>query len=153
MGDLSPLEAICVPPPQPDETYRIKLFDQQFEFVGLKRLLGAADFSKAGDRGAGLAAQSELAREAARAILASLTLRHLYERPLTDEQGRVDSVMRVNYDLDLARFRSLADMTVGELKNRLMEAAGNEISDIGRALTGVMAAATAKLMDTHELIL
>ena len=52
--------------------------------------LGAADFSKAGDRGAGLAAPTEVVREAARTILSSLTLQHLYDRPLTDDEGRVE---------------------------------------------------------------
>lgn len=152
MNALRPLAEIPVPSPRPDEVYRIHAFGREYSFVGLKRLLAAADFSKAGDRGAGLAAESEVAREAARSILSHLTLGHLYDRPLTDDQGRVDSVMRVNYDVDRERIETLRAMRVGDLKNRLLDACGEEAAAIGRALTGVMAAAVAKLMDTHELV-
>lgn len=69
MPRLRPLSKISVPAPRPERTYEISLFDRRFAFTGLKRLLGAADVDKAGDRLAGLAAKSELEREAARAIL------------------------------------------------------------------------------------
>jgi ethanolamine ammonia-lyase large subunit len=153
MPDLTPLDQIPVPPPRDDGLYRLEVGSHAFRFQGLKSLLGAADFSKAGDRGAGLAADSELAREAARSILASLTVEHLYEHPLLDEQGQVDSVMRVNYDIDRAEFQRLAGLTLGQLKDRLLACSGDDAARIGGALTGVMAAAVAKLMDTHELIL
>jgi ethanolamine ammonia-lyase large subunit len=153
MQPLKPLETIAVPQPKPDEVYRIRQFDHDCSFVGLKSLLGAADFSKAGDRGAGLAAPTEVVREAARAILSSLTLEHLYERPLVDDEGRVDSVMRVGYDIDLQRFRAISSWTFGQLKDFLLEAPGEQISPLGFALTSVMAAAVCKLMDVHDLIL
>src|SRR2546426_227968 len=82
------------------EIFRGRYFDRDFPFHGLKRLLGAADVSKAGDRNAGLAAAGETEREVARTILSGLTLRHLYDHPLTDDDGNVDSVMTVNYDID-----------------------------------------------------
>lgn len=149
---LTPLHQIAVPPPAPDQTYSLRQAGRELRFVGLKRLLGAADLSKAGDRSAGLAAASEVEREAARAILAQLSLQHLYERPLTDDQGRIDDVMRVNYDIDLAVYAGLAALSLGELKDRLLAAAPAETAKIGHGLTGVMAAAVAKLCDVHELI-
>src|SRR5437764_1217583 len=152
MRNLTPLEQIRVPEPKPDETYTTRCFDRDISFEGLKTLLGAADVSKAGDRHAGLAASADTEREAARAILSDLTLQHLYDRPLTDDQGRVDSVMRVNYDIDRAAFAAVAAMTVGELKNHLLRSPGPEVGRIGRGLTGVMAAALAKLCDVPELI-
>ena len=153
MAELTSLAEIRVPPPRPEEIYRARLFEREFSVGGLKRLLGAADYSKAGDRGAGLAAESEVEREAAREILSLLTLEHLYEHPLTDDQGQVDSVMRVNYDLDLEQFQKQASWTLGQLKDFLLAASDEEIARVGSGLTGVMAAAMAKLMDTHELIL
>lgn len=153
MKTLTPLDSIPVPPPRPDRDYRIRCLDRDYCFTGLKQVLGAADVSKAGDRNAGLAAQGEAAREAARMILSDLTLQHLYEHPLTDDRGQVDSVMRVNYDIDHKAFESIAFLTVGELKDRLLRAAGYEVSLAGGGLTGVMAAALAKLCDVHELIL
>ena len=152
MKTLTALDSIRVPAPRPDAVYTTAVGDREFTFRGLKKLLGAADYSKAGDRNAGLAARSETEREAARTVLSGLTLQHLCDHPLTDDQGRVDSVMRVNYDVDPAAFASVAALTVGELKNHLLRSPGTEVDRLGRGLTGVMAAAVAKLCDVHELI-
>lgn len=152
MKTLTPVADIPVPSPQPEQMYRGRYFDNDFAFRGLKRLLGVADVSKAGDRNAGLAAAAETEREVARTILSSLTLKHFYDNPLTDDDGNVDSVMAVNYDIDLKVFAEIADISLGELKDRLLRASGKEIERIGTALTGVMAAALAKLCDVHELI-
>jgi ethanolamine ammonia-lyase large subunit len=153
MNKLTPLEAIEVPTPRPDEKYSITRFGREFAFADLKHLLGAADFSKAGDRHAGLAAATETEREAARGILSDLSIEHLYERPPTAADGRVDEVIRVSYDVDRTVLASVAKLTVGELKDRLLSVDGDEVSRIGRGLAGVMAAAVAKLCDVHELIL
>jgi len=149
---LTALDSIPVPAPRPDAVYTTTVGDREFTFRGLKKLLGAADYSKAGDRNAGLAARSETEREAARTVLSGLTLQHLFDHPLTDDQGQVDSVMRVNYDVDQAAFAAVAALTVGELKNHLLRSPGAEVERLGRGLTGVMAAAVAKLCDVHELI-
>lgn len=152
MAMLTKIDEIPVPSPRPDQVYATSAAGCDVSFCGLKRLLGAADYSKAGDRHAGLAAPGEIEREAARTILSGLTVRHLYDRPLTDDEGRVDSVMRVNYDIDLQVFNSMADLPLGELKDRLLRATREEAKQIGSGLTGVMAAALAKLCDVHELI-
>ncbi len=150
---LTPLADIRVPTPRADERYALEAFGRRFEFVGLKQLLGAADFSKAGDRHAGLAAGDELEREAARTLLSDLTLEHIYQRPLVDARGRVDDVMRVNYDIDHDVYGQLAALTLGEFKDRLLRESPATIGPWGRALTGPMAAAVAKLCDVHELVL
>ena len=150
---LTPLPEIEVPPPRPDDTYAVEGPEGPIRFVGLKALLGAADFPKAGDRHAGLAAANEIGREAARSILAGLTIAHLHERPLLTADGRVDDVMRVNYDVDTDVYSEIAHLTVGNLKNRLLACSGDEAVRLGRGLTGVTAAAVAKLCDVHELIL
>ncbi len=152
MKKIKPLSDIHVPSPGPDEVYVTTLLDRQFDFKGLKKLLGAADISKAGDRTTELAAEDEMAREAARSILSDLTLQHLYDTPLTDDRGRIDSVMRAGYEIDLDMFTQIAGMTVGELKDQLLASGGAEIERIGKALTPVMASALAKIMDIHELV-
>ncbi|AUX48748.1 ethanolamine ammonia-lyase [Sorangium cellulosum] len=152
MKELTPLDRIEVPRPRPDAAYTARLAGGDASFRGLKRLLGAADVSKAGDRNAGLAAPSEAAREAARGLLGELTLEHLHDHPLTDERGEVDAVMRVNYDIDRGAFARIASLRLGELKDHLLGAPGPEVARIGGALTGVMAAALAKLCDVHELV-
>ncbi len=108
--------------------------------------------SKAGDRSAGLSAKSEAEREAARKILSMLKLQFLFDSPLVDNQGLIDSVMRVNYDIDHSEFNKIAPLTLGELKNKCLRESGDSIAPMGLGMTGVMAAALAKLCDTHELI-
>lgn len=150
---MIPLHHIPIPEPKPDMCYQLEIADRTFSFVGLKKLLGAADFSKAGDRTAELAAEDEATREAARMLLSKLTLQHLYDYPLTNETGQTDSVMRVNYDIPLPEFREIAELSLGDLKNKLLTASDAEITRLGSLLTGVMVAAVVKLLDTHELIL
>ncbi len=152
MPSLDPLMDIPVPPAKPDVIYTTELFDRPYRFEGLKALLGAADFDKAGDRLAGLAASGEIAREAARKTLSGLTLRHLYDHPLADDDGRIDDIMRVNYAIDLDVFAEFADLTLGEVKNFILRSKPADVQRLGTALTGVMAAAIAKLMDVHELV-
>ena len=82
----------------------IELMGASYPFRNLKHLLGAADISKAGERIAGLAATDEVEREAARKLLSGLTLQQLYDMPLTDNRGRIDDIMRVNYDIDPEKF-------------------------------------------------
>lgn len=152
MPSLTPLTDIPVPSTKADAIYAVELFGRPYRFVGLKALLGAADFDKAGDRLAGLAAPDEVAREAARNVLSGLSLRHLYDHPLTDDDGRIDDIMRVNYAIDLDVFTGFADFTLGEIKNFILRSKPAEVNRLGSALTGVMAAAIAKLMDVHELV-
>ena len=152
MRTLRDLASISVPEPKPDQVYGGRFFDREISFLGLKKLLGAADFDKAGDRHAGLAAPDEITREAARTLLSGLTLQHLFDHPLTDSTGRVDSVMRVNYDIDRDLFAKIASLTLGEFKNHLLRAPSGDLQPLTRTVTGVMAAAVAKLCDVHELI-
>ena len=152
MKTLTPLDRIQVPEPVPDKTYSIKVLDQTFSFTGLKKLLGAADVSKAGDRALGLAPENRMVREAARTLLSDLTLQHIFDRPLTDDKGKVDTVMRAGYDIDPDIFRSIAPMTLGEMKDHLLKSSGTEIKRVGRGMTPVTAAALAKLMDANDLI-
>ena len=149
---LIPLEEIHVPKPAAEQTYRTQVGDRTCAFAGLRALLGAADYSKAGERHAGLAASDELEREAARSILASLTLEHLYDHPLLDGNGQLDSVGRVNYQIDETIFSRLARLTVGDFKDHLLREPSDAILPLGRALIGPMAAAVAKICDVHELI-
>ncbi|MDP2506071.1 ethanolamine ammonia-lyase subunit EutB [Oceanobacter sp. 3_MG-2023] len=149
----TPTQHIHVPAVAEPQTYDILLMQKRYRFRNLAHLLGAADVSKAGDRIAGLAAADEIEREAARTLLSQQTLQHLYDTPLTDAEGRIDSVMRINYDIDMAIFATLRHMTLGQLKDLMLASKGPRIRELGTALTGVMVAAVTKLLDVHELIL
>jgi ethanolamine ammonia-lyase large subunit len=149
---LSKIELIILPTVRPDRSYSVTLLDRTFTFANLKHVLGAADISKAGDRKAGLAATNEIEREAARAVLSGLTLQHIFDNPLGNIHGQMDSVMRVNYDINHVVFASISNLTLGALKDELLKSNGIRIREIGTALTGVMVAALTKLLDVHELI-
>ena len=71
---------------------------------------------------------------------------------MTDDDGRVDTVMRVNYAIDPRDSRAISDLTIGQFKDWLLASSPAELAGIGTALTGVMAAAVAKICDVHELI-
>ena len=141
-----------MPAAKPNAPYGITLLDRTFTFANLKQVLGAADISKAGDRKAGLAAANEIEREAARAVLSSLTLQHFFDHPLSNIHGKIDSVMIINYDINHALFASISQLTLGDLKDELLKSNGVRMREIGSALTGVMVAAITKLLDVHELI-
>ena len=147
------LSEIKLPKVQAARTYQATLHERNFTFRDLKHILGAADISKAGDRNAKLAADDEVMREAARNVLSGLTLQHFFDHPFTNSKGAIDSVMRVNYDIDHAVFAEISQFTLGELKDYLLATNATRMAQIGRALTGVMVAALTKLLDTHELIL
>jgi ethanolamine ammonia-lyase large subunit len=149
---LTALTNIFVPEVKPDEVYSLNYLGKDFSFTGLKALLAAADVSKAGDRNARLASTTETGREAARTLLSKLLVSYIYERPLTDHLGNVDSVMRINYDIDLAEYNLIKQLTIGELKDRLLKSTSKEASRIGFGMTGVLAAAVTKIMDVHEMI-
>lgn len=150
--ELPALSDIYVPAPSAPHSYQIDLLGQHYSFKDLKQVLGYADVSKAGDRVVNLAAPDEATREAARSVLSDLTLQHFFDNPLTDNSGKVDAVMRVNYAIDHTAFEEIAPLTLGEFKDLLMASTGNEIRRYGKAITGVMAAALAKILDVHELI-
>ncbi|CAM3594482.1 ethanolamine ammonia-lyase subunit EutB [Parendozoicomonas haliclonae] len=147
-----PLDQIVVPVPAREQVYRMRVAGQEYSFQGLAALLGAADYSKAGDRGAGLAVDNEIQREAARSILADLTLQHIYDHPLTTREGDIDEVMVVNYNIDHDVFGTIAQLTLGELRDRFMECTGPELLEFGTGMTGVMVAAVTKLMSVHDLV-
>ncbi len=152
MKTITPILEIDVPEPQSDEIYSKQILGKQIRFKGLKKLLGAADISKAGDRNTDLAPKNDMIRETARMILSSLTLQYIYDHPLTDDNNLVDTVVRIGYDVDHTVFNSISFMTLGDLKDHLLRSDGQEIKRIGRGMIPVIAAALSKLMDAHELI-
>ena len=148
----TPLDQIPVPAISKLQVYRTEVMGKEYVFRGLAALLGAADMSKAGDRGAGLARNGEIEREAARTLLSGLTLQHIYEHPLTTQEGDIDEIMMVNYDIDRHVYETIASLTLGELKDRFQESNGDQLLHYGRGMTGVMVAAVTKLMGVHDMI-
>ena len=127
---------------------------ERFVFEDLRALFAKANEEKSGDRLAGIAASSERERVAAKRVLADLTLAEIVDRPLIDPDD--DDVTRLILDhLDRRAFAALAGMTVGQLREYLLDddVDGAAIGALKWAITPEVAAAVAKLMSNKDLVL
>lgn len=133
--------------------YRSTLGGERFAFDGLAALLAAATPARSGDALAGIAAQTEAQRVAARYALADLPLATFLNEALVPYEA--DEVTRLIIDShDAAAFVPFAAMTVGDLRDWLLsEAATARTLEAARpALTPEMVAAASKLMRNQDLI-
>ncbi len=134
--------------------YQTMIRGEHFSFADLRELFARASEEKSGDRLAGLAAQSERQRVAAKLVLADVPLGEIVDRPLIDPDN--DDVSRFLLDtLDHEAFRPLKSMTVGEFREWLLDDAigEEEIHAVQRGIHPDVAAAAAKLMSNKDLVL
>ncbi|WP_035706756.1 ethanolamine ammonia-lyase subunit EutB [Niveispirillum irakense] len=133
--------------------YRIDLAGTRHCFPDLKALLAAATPLRSGDQLAGIAAQSEEARVAARHILADLPLKTFLSETVVPYED--DEVTRLIIDRhDPAAFAPVASLTVGEFRDWLLndKVRARELSALSPGLTAEMVAALSKLMRNQDLI-
>ncbi|HXZ80520.1 MAG TPA: ethanolamine ammonia-lyase subunit EutB [Terriglobales bacterium] len=125
-----------------------------FVFSDLRELFAKANEEKSGDQLAGLAANSERERVAAKRKLADLTLAEIVNQPLIDPDK--DDVSRLILETyDRAAFQAIRSMTVGELREYILDDATAE-ADLHRlqwVLIPEIAAALAKIMSNKDLVL
>lgn len=132
------------------------LHDRTFQFHGLVDLLAKASPHRSGDVLAGCAAQTAVERVAARWALADVPLAAFLEHPVVPYD--LDDVTRLILDThDAAAFSTVAGLTVGELREWLLEAAaapdgGARLAAVAPGLTPEMVAAVSKLMRNADLI-
>jgi ethanolamine ammonia-lyase large subunit len=133
--------------------YSATVRSERFTFADLRDLFAKANERKAGDELAGIAAASDRQRVAAQLALANVPLREIVDRPLIDLD--TDEVSRLIADcLDRPAFdQGLAALTVGEFRERLLEADGDELRALAPIVTPEIAAAVTKLMGNKDLIL
>ena len=125
----------------------------RYSFPDLKALLAAASPRKSGDELAGIAAQSDAERVAARYALADVPLRRFLNEALVPYED--DEVTRLICDRhDAAAFAPIAHLTVGGFRDWLLsyEADGLRLAALAPGLTPEMAAAVCKLMRNQDLI-
>src|SRR5579885_1075897 len=124
---------------------------ERFTFADLRELLAKANEEKSGDRLAGIAANTERERVAAKLALADVRLGDIVDQPLVE-----DDVTRLILDThDRNAFAPLRSLTVGEFREYLLgDATGEEeLRRLHRAVTPEIAAAAAKLMSNKDLVL
>jgi ethanolamine ammonia-lyase large subunit len=126
---------------------------ERFAFSDLRELFAKANEVKSGDQLAGIAARSERERVAAKRQLADLSLDEIVRNPLLDpDRDDVSRLILESYDQDT--FRPLKSMTVGEFRERLLDATSeSELHTIQRAIIPEIAAAVAKIMSNKDLVL
>ncbi len=134
-------------------SYAILLGRQRHVFDDLKALMAAASPEKSGDRLAGVAAETNERRVAARYLLADIPLKTFLEEPLIPYE--VDEVTRLILDSHEANaFAPVAHMTVGQFRDWLLsyECTTAALSALAPGLTPEMVAAVSKIMRNHDLI-
>lgn len=127
---------------------------ERFVFADLRELFAKANEEKSGDLLAGLAARSERERVAAKARLADLSLGEIVQQPLIDPAD--DDVSRLILEtFDQESFHSIRSMTVGELREHILDDATGEASlrQLQWAITPEIAAAVVKIMSNKDLVL
>jgi ethanolamine ammonia-lyase large subunit len=134
--------------------YRYAIGAETYRFEDLRTLLAKASPSRSGDLLAGVAADSEAERIAAKLILADLPLQaFLNEAVIDPETDEVSRLILAQHDPHA--FAPVAHLTVGEFRNWLLsdriDAAA--VSAIAWGITPEMAAAVSKLMRNQDLVL
>ena len=127
---------------------------ERFVFSDLRELFAKANEEKSGDQLAGIAARSERERVAAKHQLADLSLVEIVRQPLIDPD--VDETSRLILDtFDRDRFGVIQSMTVGELREHILDDATGEVelTELRRAIIPEVAAALAKIMSNKDLVL
>lgn len=126
----------------------------RYAFASTKEVLAKANSPKSGDDLAGVSARSDVERVAARAVLASLTLKELRENPVVPYEE--DEITRlVEDELDEAAYRAIAHLSVGQFREYLLshEATGPVLRSLAPGITPEMSAAVSKLMSNLDLML
>ena len=123
-------------------------------FRDLADLMAKASPLRSGDMLAGLGAESETQRVAARMALADAPLAAFLSEALVPYED--DEVTQLIVDThDKAAFRPISHLTVGGFRDWLLSpnATGAQLQAIARGVTPEMAAAVSKLMRNQDLIL
>ncbi|WP_342619544.1 ethanolamine ammonia-lyase subunit EutB [Rhodoferax sp. GW822-FHT02A01] len=123
-------------------------------FEDLKSLLAKATPQRSGDQLAGIGADSEEQRMAAKYALADLPLQTFLHQPVVPYEE--DEVTRLIIDShDASAFTKVAHLTVGDFRDWLLSnsTTGEILSALAPGLTPEMVAAVSKLMRNQDLIL
>ncbi|MGE0550820.1 MAG: ethanolamine ammonia-lyase subunit EutB [Kofleriaceae bacterium] len=124
-----------------------------YRFASMIELLAKANPPKSGDDLAGISARDAVERVAARAVLANVTLRELREHPAVP-YDRDELTRLVEDELDDQAFRAIAHLTVGQLREWLLDirTTGATLRAVAPGLTPEMVAAVCKLMSNFDLM-
>lgn len=129
------------------------LAGKTYGFKDVKDVLAKANELKSGDVLAGLAAESDSERVAAKEVLANLSMGDLRNHPAVDYD--IDDVTRMDQDgVDEAVYDTVKNMTVADFREWLLDYGTTEddIKRVSKALTAEMVAGVAKIMSNLDLV-
>ncbi len=132
---------------------KAKIFGRTYAFKNIKEVLAKANEEKSGDQLAGVAAESNAERVAAKHVLSELTLGELRENPVVPYEE--DEVTRIIDDnLNRPIFNEIKNLSVAQFREKLLsnDTSGQDIARMSRGLTSEMVAAVTKLMTNLDLI-
>jgi ethanolamine ammonia-lyase large subunit len=133
--------------------YATTLAGTTHAFADLRTVLAKASADRSGDRLAGLEAETDEERLAAREVVADLPLSVFLQEMVIPYES--DEVTRLIVDThDQAAFAPVAHLTVGGLRDWLLsyEATPEALTALASGLTPEMAAAVSKLMRNQDLV-
>ena len=134
-------------------SYSITLSGKSFSFRDVKDVLAKANELKSGDTLAGIAAESDLERIAAKEVLSNLTVKTLRENPVVPYEE--DEVTRINQDsIDPAVYAEIKNLTMAELREKILSYSMTEedLKRLSRGLTAEVVAGVCKLMGNMDLV-
>jgi len=126
---------------------------RHFTFKDVKDVLAKASERKSGDELAGLAAESDTERVAARQVLAELTVKDVRENPVAPYEK--DEVTRLIQDeIDQKVYARIQNWQFAQLREYVLASTttGDDLLALGRGLTSECIAALTKLMSNLDLV-
>lgn len=129
------------------------LYGETYSFNNIKEILAKANEKKSGDTLAGVGAQSDLERVAAKVVLADLTVKDITENPVVDYEK--DSVTRIILDdLDKEIYETVKGLTIGDLREYILDSdrTSNKLLHLSKGLSSEVIAAVCKLMSNLDLM-
>ncbi|GAQ24097.1 MULTISPECIES: ethanolamine ammonia-lyase subunit EutB [Tepidanaerobacter] len=124
-----------------------------YKFKDVKEVLAKANDERSGDILAGVAAESDEERVAAKQVLANMCLEDLRNNPVVPYEE--DEVTRVIQDqVNENAYRKIKSWTVGQLKEFIHDdkTTFDDIDWVSKGLTSEMVAGVAKLSSTMDLV-
>ncbi len=129
------------------------LYSKMYSFSSVKEVLAKANERKSGDTLAGLGADSDLERVAAKVVLADMTVGEITENPVVPYDE--DSVTRIILDdLDRDIYEKVNGVTIGDLREWILDncRTSEELLTLSKGLSSEVIAAVCKLMSNLDLM-
>ena len=129
------------------------LAGKHFQFKSVTDVLAKANEVKSGDTLAGIAAQSDFERVAAKVTLSNMLVRDLRENPVVPYED--DDVTRLNQDsLDKEVYNKIANWSMAELREYILDhdTGEEDLKRLSRGMTSEVVAGVCKLMSNLDLV-